>query len=66
MPGWGTSGRVRAGSTVGTVYLDTPVTFQAGLSYHLYLRFDFDADGCQAGHQPWGRDVSLRDDGRAV
>ena len=43
MPGWGTSGRVRAGSTVGTVYLDTPVAFQAGLSYHLYLRFDFDA-----------------------
>ena len=43
LPGWGTSGRVRPGSTVTTVFLDTPVTFQAGLSYHLYLRFDFDA-----------------------
>ena len=42
MPGWGTSGRVRPGSTVTTVFLDTPVTFQGGLSYHLYLRFDFD------------------------
>ena len=43
MPGWGTSGRVRAGSTVNTVLLDESITMEAGKQYHLYLRFYFDA-----------------------
>src|SRR5262249_26464789 len=42
LPGWGASGRVAAGSTSSTVYLDAPVTMQAGVTYHLYLRFPDD------------------------
>lgn len=52
MPGWGTSGRVRPGSTVNTLFLDTPVTFQTGIAYHMYLRFDFDATDLKAVINP--------------
>lgn len=42
LPGWGTSGRVMPGSTGGTLQLDTPVTFEGGKSYHVYLRYQTD------------------------
>ena len=40
LPGWGTSGRVQAGSTSTFLYLDTPVTFSGLHSYVVYVRHE--------------------------
>ena len=39
LPGWGTSGRILPGSTTTTLLVDTPVTFEAGKAYHVYVRY---------------------------
>jgi len=38
LPGWGTGGRLLATSTTTTLFLDLPVTFVAGKTYHIYIR----------------------------
>ena len=42
LPGWGTSGRILPGSTTTTLIVDTPVTFEAGKAYHVYVRHHTD------------------------
>jgi hypothetical protein len=40
LPGWGTSGRVQAGSDLVTVVLDQAVTLVGGVTYLLYVRHE--------------------------
>ena len=42
LPGWGASGRLLPGCTASTLLLDTPVTFETGQAYHVYVRYQTD------------------------
>ena len=42
LPGWGESGRLMPGTSFTTLFLDQPVTFVAGKTYHVYVRHDND------------------------
>ncbi len=42
LPGWGTSGRTQPGSTTFTLVLDEPCTFEPGVNYVVYVRYEND------------------------
>jgi hypothetical protein len=43
LPGWGTSGRMQAGSTTTTIVLDEPCVIESGVNYVVYVRYVNDA-----------------------